>query len=119
MAYQLNKPYTETQKADFICLHQGLKPVETDTAFYFLENHEELQNGEIVDVSNTQEYQTKIQNKQNESRKNELTFQIKELDLKRIRAGFEPSVKDETTGETYLEYYTKQIINLREELNLL
>jgi len=51
--------------------------------------------------------------------KSDLTAQINELDLKRIRAGFEPAVKDETTGETYLEYYTNQIILLRNEISSL
>ena len=61
-----------------------------------------------------QEYETQ---KQNVIKKTQLQAQIDELDIKRIRAGFEPSVKDETTGETYLEYYTNQIQDLREEIN--
>lgn len=119
MSYQLNKPYTETQRADFVCLHQGMKPVETDTAFYFLEEHEELQNDTVIDVSNTDEYKAKILAKQNEIRKAELIAQIQELDIKRIRAGFEPAVKDALTGETYLDYYTNQIIAIRNELSSL
>lgn len=73
--------------------------------------------GIFQDISNSDEYKSKILVQQNEARKTELTEQINELDLKRIRAGFEPSIKDEGTGETYLEYYTNQIINLRNELN--
>lgn len=119
MSYKLEKPYTDKEYADFVCLHQGLNPVETDDAFYFLEEYEELQNNEVVDASNTSSYQAKILTKQNELRKAELNTQINEIDLKRIRAGFEPAVKDETTGETYLEYYTNQIIALRNELNSL
>lgn len=48
-----------------------------------------------------------------------LKEQIDELDKKRIRAGFEPSVKDEETGQTWLEYYTAQIQALREEISSL
>ena len=39
-----------------------------------------------------------------------------ELDSKRIRAICEPSIKDETTGETWLDYYNSQVKVLREEL---
>lgn len=117
MSYKLEKPFTDTQRADFVCLHQGMKYAEDDTAIYFLEDFEEIKNDEIIDISNTPEYHTKILTKQNEQRKAELKIQISELDLKRIRAGFEPEIKDETTGETYLQYYTTQIIALRNELN--
>lgn len=41
---------------------------------------------------------------------------IDALDIKRIRAIAEPSVKDETTGQTWLEYYTQQIAELRAQL---
>lgn len=114
---KLQKPFTDTQRADFVCQHQGMKYAENDTAIYFLEDYEEIQNGEIIDISNTFKYQTKILTEQNERRKAELKIQINELDLKRIRAGFEPEIKDETTGETYLQYYTNQIITLRNELS--
>lgn len=117
MSYKLEKPYTDRQRADFICEHQGMKYAEDDTAIYFLEDYEELQNEEVINISNTCEYHTKILRQQNTIRKAELTAQINEFDLKRIRAGFEPSIKNESTGETYLKYYTNQIIALREELN--
>ena len=48
-----------------------------------------------------------------------LNSQINELDLKRIRAVCEPSIKDEITGETWLEYYNAQVINLRNQINTL
>jgi hypothetical protein len=38
---------------------------------------------------------------------------INGLDLKRVRAMAEPSIKDETTGQTWLEFYTLQIQELR------
>ena len=49
-------------------------------------------------------------------RKSEIERQLLELDSKRIRAICEPSVKDETTGETWLDYYNNQVLVLREEL---
>lgn len=45
-----------------------------------------------------------------------LQSQIDELDKKRIRAGFEPSIKDVASGQTYLEYYTSQIQDLRAQI---
>lgn len=48
MSYKLKKPYTQNRYADFVCLHQGMTPFETEDAFYFLEKNELLQNGEIV-----------------------------------------------------------------------
>ncbi len=51
---------------------------------------------------------------QNEIRKNEILTELEELDIKRIRALAEPSLKDEET--TWLEYYNSQITALRSEL---
>lgn len=47
----------------------------------------------------------------------EINQEIENLDKKRIRAIAEPSMKDENTS--WLEYYNKQIQQLREELNKL
>lgn len=48
-----------------------------------------------------------------------LQNKINELELKRVRALAEPGVKDESTGQTYLEYYTEQIVELRKQLIVL
>jgi len=40
MAYLLQKPHSNKQRADFVCQHQGLVSVENDFALYFLENNE-------------------------------------------------------------------------------
>lgn len=48
-----------------------------------------------------------------------LKLKIDELDKKRIRAICEPQLKDETTGQTWLEYYTMQIQGIREEISAL
>jgi len=42
--------------------------------------------------------------------------QIKLLDESRIRSIAEPSIKDEATGETWLDYYNKQVSDLRLQL---
>lgn len=46
----------------------------------------------------------------------EILSKINDLDIKRIRAICEAEIKDSTTGETWLDYYTKQIKELRKNL---
>lgn len=120
MGNKLETGYTKTERENFIVEfnhQQGMKITENEYGIFATSANEEVQNGEIINISNTPEYRAFVLAEQNEQRKAELKTQISELDLKRIRAGFEPAIKDETTGETYLQYYTNQIIALRNELN--
>ena len=48
---------------------------------------------------------------------NRLNAEINDLDIKRIRAVCEPSIKDEETGETWLEYYNNIVIAIRLQIN--
>ena len=50
------------------------------------------------------------------SRAEQIRFELDELDKKRIRAICEDEVKNERTGETWLDYYNEQINILRMEL---
>lgn len=70
--------------------------------------------GILTDISHTQEYAGRKLQKQKETEIENLKSQINEWDTKRIRAIAEPSNKEE--GLSWLEYYTNQIINLREQL---
>ncbi len=45
-----------------------------------------------------------------------ITNLLTEYDLKRIRAVCEDEIKDEKTGETWLDYYNSKIYDLRIEL---
>ena len=45
--------------------------------------------------------------------------ELETLDTKRIRAVCEDEIKDEKTGETWLDYYNSQIYDLRVELSSL
>ena len=111
MSFKLNKPYTDVERADFVCEHQGLNPVETDLAFFFLETNEIFQDGEVIINPN---YEAEQLATENATKKLELQAQIDELDKKRIRAIAEPELKD---GEqTWLEFYTLQIQELREQI---
>lgn len=76
----------------------------------------DIVNGAFTDITNTDEYKAKITAQEKTAKLADLTAQILALDLKRIRASIEPSVKDPTTGQTWLEYYTAQIQNLRTQL---
>lgn len=48
-----------------------------------------------------------------------LEQELKDLDLKRIRAVCEDEIKDEKTNQTWLDYYNAKIYDLRVELNSL
>lgn len=73
-------------------------------------------NGEIVDVSETDDYKAKVQAAENIIRKKQLQSEIDVLDIKRIRAIAEPQLKDADSGQTWLEYYTQQIVVLRAQI---
>ena len=76
-------------------------------------------NGILTDISNTDEYKDFLHQQKVQIRKSEIERQLLELDTKRIRAMCEPSIKDESTGETWLDYYNTQVAQLRKELNSL
>ena len=75
------------------------------------------ENNKIVDITQTDEYKAKAATAEKAKKINNLQFQISEIDRKRIRAMCEPSIKDETTGQTWLEYYNLQVQELRTQIN--
>lgn len=60
----LNKPYTNKQRADFAKLanSNGLRIEKHGDSLYALYGHEAVQDGEIVNISNTAEYLEKCRN---------------------------------------------------------
>ena len=68
MSYKLEKPYTSTQRADFIVLHnhQNGRTIEdgTNGELFALEPFEKLVNGQVVD--NTAEYEAEQSEKEAE-----------------------------------------------------
>ena len=74
------------------------------------ENDRELPEEEINDYIAQQEKENLIKN---------LQLRIEEFDKKRIRAISEPQLKDETSGQTWLEYYTEQIRAIRLQISAL
>jgi hypothetical protein len=114
MSYKLEKPYTDTQRADFVCEHQGLNYYEDDNCIIMYENTESVTDGIVTDISDTDDYKAKVLAKENAGKKTDLQAQIDELDKKSIRALREGGTMSD--GMTYLEYYTNQITTLRTEL---
>lgn len=77
----------------------------------------EVQNGDLVDISQTESYLSKIAEREKSQTIAALRKQIDEIDTKRIRAIAEPQLKDEATGQTWLEFYTEQITDLRNKIS--
>ena len=111
MSYKLEKPFTDTQRADFVCLHQGLNYYEDDNCIIMYLDTEKIVNGEATDISETPEYIAEQEAKAKEAKRIEIQKQIDEIDKKRIRALAEGGEKE--TGLTWLEYYNEQISELR------
>lgn len=72
--------------------------------------------GILTDISRSEEYLSKIVQIEKGKLIADLQKQIDELDKKRIRAIAEPALKDAASGQTWLEYYTTQIQNLRAQI---
>lgn len=62
----------------------------------------------------TDEYRQKCEEDLKTQKRNDILTQIEELDKKRVRAICEPEQKTESM--TWLEFYTNQIVELREKL---
>lgn len=63
MTDKLTKPYTDEQRADFIVKNnhdKGLRIEETNTALFALESYEKIENDEIINISDTEEYKARI-----------------------------------------------------------
>jgi len=51
MSYKLEKPYTDIQRADFICEHQGLNYYEDGNCIIMYDNSESVTDGVVVDLT--------------------------------------------------------------------
>ena len=109
-----------------LILKDGYKPVlsaelpDTDRLYEisYVETSENI--SEVINyLESEEEYQIRKSNENIQIDIDLLNSKIIELDLKRIRAVCEPSVKDENTGETWLEFYNAQVLNLRNQINTL
>ena len=116
---QINIETRETSKIDYVGnVKDGFQIVSEELAQDILDNFNKYKiiDNKLVDISGTDEYKQYLKNMEIEMRKSEIEKELAEMDSKRIRAICEPSIKDETTGETWLDYYNSQVERLRNEL---
>lgn len=89
----------------------------TDRFFEISYKEDANQISEIINyLESEEEYLKRKTNESLQSEINSARATLKEIDSKRIRALCEPEVKDESTGETWLDYYNAQILELRKQL---
>lgn len=89
-----------------------------DNLISLLSQHKAIiKNKKIVNITGTDDYKSKIATQEKTAKIADLNARIDAVDKKRIRAICEPSVKDETTGQTWLEYYNLQVQELRTQIN--
>jgi hypothetical protein len=87
----------------------SIKVVENE--LFCLMPYENVENGELVDISQTPEYLADIEATHKQRQVDKLMAQIDYLDTKRIRAMAEPSLHPD--GGTWIDYYTSKIQALR------
>lgn len=118
---KLNKPYKREKLDNFIttCNLDGKIRIEYhEDAAYGLYDYEVYENGNVIDLRETEEYKAEQAIILKEQRKEEILAELETLDKKRIRALSEPDDIRED-GTTWLEYYNNLIALLREELTSL
>lgn len=101
-------------------LTEGFQNIEVSDKVYneYIEDNLKyvFSNGEIIENPN---YEIENQKRLAQKRIGEIKEELAELDTKRIRAICESEMKDERTGESWLDYYNTQIYELRVELKSL
>ncbi len=110
-------PVFDGDKWEQIPDYRGLDVINPETKYIdTVDTLGELPDGYILyeDYIKTDEYKAEQAEIRALETKNQLLNELDELDKKRIRAVCEPSQKDE--NQTWLEYYTSQIVELRQQL---
>lgn len=96
---------------------EGVKNIEVSEDVFNSYKNDNLKyvylNGKIVPNPN---YENDKQSVFIKERIEDIYKELELLDAKRIRAVCEDEVKDEKTGETWLDYYNSQVYDLRVEL---
>ncbi len=117
----LRKPYNQNDYINLVkkCNTHGNRRIEIHQGnAYALYDYEKVENEQIIDLRDTEEYKAEQLQIQKEERTKEILDELDYLDKKRIRAICEPNeLRDD--GKTWLEYYNEQISILRDELALL
>ena len=102
------------------CLNENIKNIEVNENIYNQYIAEPIRytfsNEKIIENPN---YESEKQKEYITNQILEIQRKLDILDTKRIRAVCEDEIRDERTGETWLDYYNSQIYDLRIELNSL
>ena len=118
----LTKPFTDKDYADFAhnANANGQRTEQDDKAVYALYAYEELQNGQIVDISATEEYKAKVLMTENTVKKAELQSQIDELEKSQARP-IRELVKDSQNAyaKTKIDNIEQKIQDLRAQMTAL
>ena len=101
----LNKEFCNVEVSDEI-----YDKFQKDTDFYIWENGNIIENPRYKELKEKEKIKNQI---------DEINDKLTILDLKRIRAVCEDEIRDEKTGETWLDFYNSQIYDLRTKLNSL
>ena len=80
MSYKLEKPYSDIQRANFVCEHQGLNYYEDDNCIIMYLDSESVTNGVVIDISQTAEYLAEQKAKARTGIVKEYSERFKELD---------------------------------------
>ena len=113
-------------KAEKLLIADGYKPLIKDKSIisgrlYTISYSEDETNiyEHLNYVESEEEFNKRTEQNEIQNQINRLNAEINDLDIKRIRAVCEPSIKDEETGETWLDYYNNLVIAIREQINTL
>lgn len=102
------------------CLNEEIQNIEIPESVYYDFIEEPLkykyEDGQIVE---NPEFQSLKHKEEISKQILEIQEKLDILDAKRIRAVCEDEIRDEKTGETWLDYYNSQIYDLRIELKSL
>jgi hypothetical protein len=102
------------------CLNENIKNIEVNENIYNQYIAEPIRytfsNEKIIENPN---YESEKQKEYITNQILEIQRKLDILDTKRIRAVCEDEIRDERTGETWLDYYNSQIYDLRVELKSL
>ncbi|MBR1424116.1 hypothetical protein IJ579_00970 [bacterium] len=99
---------------------EGVTNIETTKEIYdILEVAPEKYIFKDNQIVENPEYESIVKKREVEQQKLEILTKLEEIDSKRIRAICENEVKNPDTGETWLDYYNSQVLDLRDKLTKL
>lgn len=118
----LTKPYTDKDYADFAVLANSnvQRTEQDDIAVYALYDYEELQNGQIMDISNTDDYKAKVAENEKKAKTSQYLLQIEQIEQKIQRSLIAKTAGIATDEDNnYFNNYLNEIAVLRTKISAL